>query len=451
MRYLMMLICSVPLFAWQSGDVSEEYRVNLVELEVKAQDLGRNFISGLSAEDFVVKENGKRMTLDSVEEFQLSRLSDVEAERHRSRVMLVLDYGQTSIPLMSRVFPELRDYLNTLYLGKHEIGLAIKMDGIAEVVGFTRDTQALIEGVDLAESIFRKKRYRALDAPNGYGSISREWRRNYYRRQTEILGQFVRYLGVWSGKKNMVLITENWTIGDDLGETNIDQMDTITLKDIQTACLKNKIAINTLTLTRGEPVRLAAGRQVDLAAATAGFTLRTPYRDLGDRVEQAIYGMEHYYLIRYYSKVDSPRFRNVRVGVKGIAKMARNLGGYFPIDGDLTEQETNATMEMATDFTSDLSFDTDWMFWERYGWGKRRANFVVGQRAYDQTGALVAEKVHPGELFKRKKDEFARMDVKLDLNLPADVNILRIETTVLDLNTGRTIHLSQEPDTAVQI
>jgi len=452
MKYLLVVFCAFPLFAWQSDGIQEEYRVNLVELEVKALTLGRDFISGLTADDFVVKENGKTMTLDSVEEFKLSRLSEEEAQQHRSRVMLVLDFEHTSIPIMARVFPQLRDYVDSLYMGRHEIGLAINMNGIAEVVAFTRDPVVLKEGIDLAENVFRKRRYRSLGVPVGTdGTITRANRSSYYRNQTEILGQFVRYLGVWSGKKNLVLITQHWTIGQSLEEAYVDHSDTTTLKDIQTVCLKNKIAINTLTLAKGEPVGVAAGGQVDLAAATAGFSLYTPYRVIGENVEKAIYRMEHYYLVRYYSKVDSPRFRNVRVGVKGISKVARNLGGYFPGSDDLSREQTNAVIAMETDLSSNLSLDTDWMYWERSGWGKRRANFVVGQRAYDQTGALIAEKVNPGELFKRKKDPFVRLDMNLDLNLPENANVLRIETTVLDLNSGKTMHLSQEPDTAVKI
>jgi VWFA-related protein len=78
--FALLLLNSMPLAAQQPA-VSERLDVNIVLLDVIITDRSGHQILGLTAEDFVVKENGVRQTLDSVDYFTSRRLLDNREEK----------------------------------------------------------------------------------------------------------------------------------------------------------------------------------------------------------------------------------------------------------------------------------------------------------------------------------------------------------------------------------
>lgn len=76
----LLLLTSMPLAA-QQPSVSERIDVNVVLLDVVVTDRSGHQILGLTADDFVVREDGVRQTLDSVEYFTSRRLLDNREEK----------------------------------------------------------------------------------------------------------------------------------------------------------------------------------------------------------------------------------------------------------------------------------------------------------------------------------------------------------------------------------
>ncbi len=485
-----LFVSGFSIFASSLDEVQEEMRVNLVELEVKVKDLKGNFVSGLGPEDFVVKENGKAQKIDSFEEIELFRLPEEEIQDYKSRVMILLDLSNTSYGMMNRIFPQLRDYVDMLYTGNTELGLAINARGIYNLTGFTQDPEALNRAIDHAEALLKRtksRRYNVNDRSydtdlEGAGDYLESQRAylnyftpypyrlenedlfrysvdGYYRQQLGVLGQFVRYLGAFSGKKNLVLISESWlapNATDHEGDTNREGI--ISLKDIQTTCLQEKIAINVISLSRGanltRPRAMRASserafdRAADLAAATSGNYFLGNQKMVAKFLERTLENAEQYYRIRYYSDYAGAKFRRIRVNAKGLNRIALNLGGYYPQSNEVKPESANAQMVAASKSALDLSVETDWMRWEWAGWKKRRANYAVSQRIYDENGKLVSEKVLAGELRKRKwQGNYEHMPLKLRLEseVPGKGRPSLIETEIIDLTSGRKIQLKTRP------
>lgn len=485
-----LFVSGLSILASPLDDVQERMRVNLVELEVKVKDLKGNFVSGLGPEDFVVKENGEVQELDSFEEIELYRLPEEEIQDYKSRVMILLDLGNTSYGLMNRVFPQLRDYVDMLYTGNTELGLAINAGGIYNLTGFTQDPKLLNRAIDRAEEFLTKtktRRYNRNDYPyNGdlesassyleseraylnyftpypYQSQQKVLFRGgvdgYYRQQLGVLGQFVRYLGAFSGKKNLVLISESWlapNTTDHEGDTNRDGI--ISLKDIQTTCLQEKIAINVISLSRGSnlttPRAMRFGgertfdRSADLAAATSGNYYQGSQKMVAGFLERTLENAEQYYRIRYYSDYAGSKFRRIRVNAKGLNRIASNLGGYYPQSNKVAASVANARFEPAAEGAFDLSVDTDWMGWAWDGWKKRRANYAVSQRIFDENGKMIFEKVIAGELRKRKWQgsyEYKPLKLRFDSEPLKGVRPSLIETEIIDLTSGKKVLLKNRP------
>ncbi len=482
---LLIAITAVFSFSQQDDVVSEEMRVNLVELEVKVTDLNARVVSGLGPEDFVVKENGKRQEIDSFEEIDLGNLPAEEAQEYRSRIMVLLDMRNTSFPIMKRVFPQLREFVQTSYDGKTELGLAVNTGGIVEMLGFTNDQDAIFDAIDQAEAFYKKNKFRSYRLqenlpytgyyPGYYDAYTprlganptdayRSRLRNYYRSEMDVLGQFVRYLGAFSGKKNLLLVSERWFLpaGVDT-EGSVDREGVISLRDIQTVCMYNKISINVISLTRGStrqglPIsyedyyvgnygnprnlaqrgRFLIDESASLAAATSGFLFQASTQQVSRFVKRAIDKNQRYYRIRYYSQLDNDRFRSVKVNAKGFNRIAYNLDGYFPKDNEVGKLRAKASLTAVTAQEYDLKMNANWMQWQWAGWGKRRANYVIAHRAYDDEGQIMAEQVTAGQALKLKKRMFT-LERRLRLPLPRGARPARVEVIVTDLTSGKQV------------
>jgi len=479
------LLATLSLWAQPKDTaVREEMRVNLVELEVKVTSLGGKILSGLTPDDFVVTENGKTQKIDSFEEVDLGNLPEEEAQDYHSRIMILLDMRNTSFPLMKRVFPQLREFVQTQYDGRMELGLAINAGGIVEFLSFTSDQERIFAAIDKIERAYDKNKFRSYrlhedvgftgyspgyDDPytprfgaspiDGYSNAIR----NHYRSEIEVLGQFVHYLGTYSGKKNLLLISERWFRSSALdSEGTVDQEGVISLKDIQTACMYNKISINVLNLVRGShrsglPLgkddyfvdygnprhnisrsSFTIDESATLAAATSGFLFKASTQQVARFVDRAIEKSSRYYRIRYYSQYSGERFRNVNVRAKGFSRIAYSLDGYFPKDAEVGKLRANASLTPVTTQEYDLDMSTHWMRWHWAGWGKRRANYAIAHRAYDAEGRLLAEKVTAGAAVKQRK-RYHTLELRLTLPLPAAVKPARIEVVVTDLTSGKRV------------
>ena len=448
------LCLCLPTFA-QVPQIDEQLRVNLIELEVKAFDLMGNFVSGLSAEDFVVKENGKVQDLDSLKEIRLDKLSPDDAKDYKSRVMLLLDVINTSYPVMVKVFPQVRDFIQTSYDGRCEIGLALFTNGIIEVTPFTTDQEELFDAVDRAEDFHRRNKLRAYGKPGtDNGGLSDRFISDYHRPSFDVFAQFASYLGAYTGKKNLIIISERWNAEKFGAETDRDNEKTISLRDLQTICLYNKVAINAISLTRGTQFQQSFGPSrrtgtfylepsADLAALTSGVYSKIPLRSVTKSIEDTIKKAEHYYRIRYYSDYSGDKYRKIQVSVKGLNRIARYTDGYYPRPQELIPADVGAKISFNQDFAFDLEMATEWMHWEWFGWGKRRANYAIAQRAYNPEGQLLAEHVFFDELAMRSGGYKEPLKKRFVFDLPLAVKPYRFETTILDLSTGKKVDMEQ--------
>ena len=76
----LVLFTALPLFAQQPA-LSERVDVNVVLLDVIVTDDGGHQILGLNQDDFIVKENGARQSIDTVDYFTSRRLLDNREEK----------------------------------------------------------------------------------------------------------------------------------------------------------------------------------------------------------------------------------------------------------------------------------------------------------------------------------------------------------------------------------
>lgn len=460
-----MTLAGTLTFASSGGAIQEEMKVNLVELDVKAVGLTGDFISGLGPDQFVVKENGVAQQIAGFDEINMDRLAPEEAEDYRSRIMILLDLKNTSFNHMRRVFPQLHDYLLTQYDGKSEIGLAVNAGGISEIIGFTNDKEALFKALDQAQEFYKKSYYRSVNPVNKFtipavdyfgfpNGLTQSYGSSYYRKEMEVLGQFVHYLGTWSGRKNLILISERWQPSSLLEEEgSVDMEGVISMKDIETACVFNKIAINVISLNP-EP-SLAENKyglivrndfryfepHSELAFATSGYYFTANRENVANMVEETVKRTERYYRIRYYSNYNGDRYRSINVSAKGATRAAFTFAGYFPKTQTIAADQVANEWQVSRQSVA-LNLETDWLHWDWAGFKKRRAYYAVGVRAYDAAGNLVTEKVTAGQLEKHKYGnafESRKLDLQMPLNLVDKSRVARIEVTVTDLSTGKKV------------
>ncbi|MFL6245388.1 MAG: VWA domain-containing protein [Thermoanaerobaculia bacterium] len=80
--FLMVLVLTLPAFSQQQPQsFNEQIDVNAVLLDVIVTDRKGNHILGLGPDDFIIKENGVRQTVDSVDYFTNRRLLDQREEQ----------------------------------------------------------------------------------------------------------------------------------------------------------------------------------------------------------------------------------------------------------------------------------------------------------------------------------------------------------------------------------
>ena len=455
-RFLTLLITltAFQIFA-QAPQIDESLKVNLVEFEVKPQTLGGKFLANLSASDFTIKENGVKQDIDSIEEIRLESLSPEEAAEYRSRIMLLLDIKNTSYQVVNNLFGELRNWVQTKYDGKSDIGISVYTNGIIEVVSFTRDLDELFDGIDKIQAFYKKNKWRSY-AKKGTDNdgLSDRFIVNHNRHAFDIFGQFVRYIGAYSGKKNLVILSENWRAEQYGFESEKDIESRITVRDVQTVCMYQKVAINAISLAKASTIANFAqsGRtgnyflepSADLAGATSGIYTRVNFRELAKTLERTVNRANHYYRIRYYSQYDGENFRKINVSVKGIGRLANTLQGYYPKSREIMPDATKARISYNRDFEFDLAMKTQWLHWERDGWGKTRANYALSQKVYDANGELIHENVFFNEINRKKNEPQLELRERFNLNLPAGLEAHRIDTQITDLTTGRKVNLSQE-------
>ncbi len=469
-----------PIASGQSHQ--ESLQVNLVELEVKVQGIGGEHITGLNKEDFVVKEDGKIQQISHLEE-----VVPQEESTHVSRqprIMLLLDLKNTSYPMMSRVFPQLREYVQTRYSGRGELGLALYSNGIIEFLPFTSDQEKIFDAIDRAELFFKNNKLRSYGKPGSPlpssesenqlyekdqdDRLYRGFISNHYRYELEVLGQFVRYLGAYSGKKDLVLISENWRTPTREGlETDVDREDIMTLRDIQTVCMYQKVAINTISLARsidhfGEPLGSSLSDRskrrasyfsdagANLAASTSGTYFKISYRKIAETLEKTILKSGHYYLVRYYSDSHRNRFRYLKVSLKGAGRMAFNLDGYYPQRKKVTLEEAKAEIHLSQSIQVNFKMSSNWMHWSWFGWKKRRASYAVSLTAWDTSNQLIGEQIFTGEIFKRKQQgnwPSQSISESLHMNIQVRDDASLVEIKVVDLTSGKTLaHHLEVPD-----
>lgn len=471
------LISPITLLAQNPVPIQEAMRVNLVELEVKVKDLRGRFVSGLSPEDFKVFEDGKEQEIDDFQEIELFRLPDEEIQDYRSRVMILLDFQNTQYNRMARVFDEIHTFVDMYYTDNTELGLAVNAGGIAVIASFTRDRDVLHKAIDTARDLHAQGRDRRweinplpasqTDAVSAQFIVPRpsdedgnyyaeRLGTNYYRDQLDVLGQFVRYVGAYKGKKNIVMVTDTWDQGQAFsqaeGEVNSDGL--TSLKDIQTTCLQHKVAINVVSMIRNRSIvnnRRSRGglaqprlndRAADLAVTTSGYHFLGNHMQVDKFLERSLEHAEQYYRIRYYSDSDRRTFRDIKVRVKGMGRIAQTFQGYFPDRKDVDGAQHRVDLDETSRFTYNLSVDTDWMRFNWEGFKKRRANYVLAQRLYDDSGRLVDEYVSAGSLQKRKYEghyNAAPLKRTIRFQAPAGQVPVLLELVITDLATGKTL------------
>ncbi|CAM2010313.1 VWA domain-containing protein [Acanthopleuribacter pedis] len=459
----------------RGAGVQEEIDVNLVELVVRAEHLSGKTLRGLTRGDFVVHENGRRQTIDSIEEVDLNAMNADEQQANRSRFMILLDFKNTEFVSMRPMFKNLREFATIYDHGSSELGLAINGDGIVEIQPFTKDRDAFLTAIDRAENYYHNSRYRNTRSyhmdhrlrhhrgffPNylgHYGHLGRpvlgpeHLNPNHYRQELEILGQFVNYLGAYSGRKDLLLISNPWDLGSrDDTEGASNQPEVLSIKDIQTTALFNKVSVNVLSLEPHE--NIAAGRfgrirndnyfdrTSEIAANTAGVFYRVQGGAVPKMLERVNEEINHYYRIRYYSNAQNDRYRRVQVKVKGITKLANHFAGYYPQSALIPAQTVGGVLRGNADEMA-LAVNAEWMAWTHAGWKKRRANVAVSYRAYDENGVLIAEQVKAAEMRVKKRRgayTYPILAQKVAFNWADGQQPAWIEATVVDLTSGERV------------
>lgn len=443
----------------QDYPIQEELSVNLIELDVKVLDWRGKYIPGLTIDDFEVREQGVVQSIDKLEEVQLDRLPDHELEDYKSRVMILLDYQNSRFRTIRYAFDELREFAKYHYDSFSEVGLAINVGGIAMICDFTSDPDVFLKAVDTAQKNYRFTNYRQADI-------------RHFENQVEVLGQFVRFIGAYSGKKNLILVSEAWAAANRPGrafanldsETSINSDKVTSLKDIQTICMNQKISINVLRLFHPSdygpsadsfgPAFNASGSAIDwtanLATATSGYLFRANTTSIKKMVDRAIDLNEQYYRIRYYSNYNGKKYRRIKVKVKGINTFAYTFNGYFPGNREVSQQDAQADLNVISSKAVDLKMGTNWMRYERSGWKKKTARYVMSHRLYDTQGALVVEKVLTGAVQVRKeKGRYPKAPIvkRFAFDLSPRTRPGRLETEVTDLVTGKKVLFEHRWDT----
>jgi len=458
----------LSVFAQQEPVINEHMTVNLVELDVKVQTLSGKYVSGLKQEEFKVYENGDLQDISHFEEVDLMRLPDEELEEYQSKVMILLDFQNSAHQDMRKIFDQLNKYFDTQYDGKSMIGIAINSGGIAEVLPFTNKVDRIKNALDVSKKLFGKALYKdnffdrtVSSSMGGYFTANpnpnfRNIYRNeldqhqldaYFRNQVEILGQFLNYVGTFTGKKSLIMISGPWgqgTITDNEGSVNDDSI--LSIRDIQTNCLFNKITINVISLDHSQADidrhkirRRRIGvfdRTVELASMSSGIFMKPAnsmiFKSFGETVDT----VGRYYRIRYYSQAKKDKYRKIKTKVKGFNRIVITQSGYFPGVKKVSNLKVQSDVNLTTQKNLQLQFKTDWMEWQKINRKEIGTNYAIGYRVYGDTGSLVAEHVKAGALVS-KKGVFPTIKQNIELALEQNQNPVKVQIIVTDLTSGK--------------
>ncbi|PIE02794.1 MAG: hypothetical protein CSA81_05610 [Acidobacteria bacterium] len=455
-----LFFAAIAILGQQEPVVNETMTINLIELDVKVHNINGTYLSQLTVEDFKVYENGDLQEITHFEEVDLMRLPEEELEDYRSKIMILLDFQNTSFKDMRKVFDQLHAFFDTEYDGTSMIGLAINSGGIAEVLPFTTRVESIKRAIKTSEELFHKALYKdnfskkmTADAylysnPVGVQGVPyNHFSSTYFTNQIEVLGQFLHYVGTYTGKKNIILITGPWGRGEQRGEEGSRNDDSVlSVRDIQTSCMFNKTSINVISLDTPDLSISKRGirnrdvsifdRTVELASMSSGSFKKPVNALIKSALSRTIDQIGRYYRIRYYSTIKKNKYRRVKVAVKGLNRIATSYSGYFPAVKKLDNLETNAELNLSELRNLTLKVRTDWMTWKRAGWKKINCSYAIGHRVYGLDGKLVAERVSPGGVHS-KKNVFPVLHQDFNLSLREGTVPLRVQTVVTDLISGK--------------
>jgi len=451
---ILIFLASVGLLA-QDRVVEESLRVQMVSLDVRVTTLAGKMVTGLSVEDLTVYENDRPQTIDSFEEVIVEKLAEEDLERFRPRFVLLIDFETTLFRNMRFIFSQLTQWIEARASLDSEIAIAINADGVKMIQEFTTDREVLLEAVQTAREHYRgvRNRWAFINRPGAFSSNRANGEQVYldqhYIRQVEVYQKFVNYLGAYRGTKNVVILSDVWRnnslqttdyygyTGNPVGESLLD------LKAIQTACLLNKVTLNTVT-TRGVGIQIQ-NEMVDngyetftqpaLSAMTGGLHYRPNSKAISGVVDRVVDQNEHYYRIRYYSNSDTKGFRRVRVAA-GVGRVAYALGGYHAAGQKTRTSLAGFEARREEDLALEIEMPTDWLTWIGSSiTNTYETNFVVSQRVFDDEGRVLTEKVAAVALKRKGRDSSPRYAERVALEVSPQ-RVARIVTTVIDLVTG---------------
>jgi len=468
----LIALLATPML-WAQNTIDERLEVRLVELDVRVVDLAGNPVTGLTADDFTVRDAGRQRSIDSFEEVVVSDVPREYAAMYIPRTMFLIDFENTKHADARRIFPQLRSLVRAGGLAEMEMGLAVNANGVQLLSDFTTDKAGFLDAIDLAEEMYAGKRNRwsyvnnRLTGPttSDSGNIGEaEYLAEHYRNNMQALRKFVNYLGTYHGKKNLIVFSDIWlTLTASSGNVSVTGFDLLhlgslqDLKAIQTASIFGKVTINVINPRPRAPDGRAridtdyqggSNNQKDYVGLTGGFQFFPSQSGIGIAAKKMVDLSRSYYRIRYYAESDRNRFRPVTVTAKGVNRIAYNTGGYYGSGvKDLTNQvqvETSRRMPL------ELAFDipTDWAEWTPVSLRKYQATLVVGQRAFDDMGRLLMEKLTPITLTKKGYRTAAPLSGTLEFNVPGG-GVARVEAVVVDTTSGKRIRLQESgaPDT----
>jgi len=446
--------------------INEEMTVNLVELDVKVQNLNGKYLSDINLDDFKVYENGDLQKISHFEEVDLMRLPEDEIEEYRSKIMILMDFQNSDYADMRKVFPELRKFFNTEYDGKSMIGMAINSGGIVEVLPFTTNINEINSAIDTSERLFKKALYkgnffnRLVGEDTSFsnsigmesGGISRHYSNTYYRNQIQILGQFLNYVSIYTGKKNIIMISGPWGHGDMTGEEGTVNKDAIlSVRDIQTSCLFNKTSINVISLSRPDANITSRNysrrdasifdRTVEFASMSSGSFKKPANALISSSLNHTVDQIGRFYRIRYYSSIKKNKYRKIKVQVKGFNRIASTLSGYYPNTRQVERLKTEDTMNLNEEKSLTLHVQTDWMEWRRVNRKKIACNYAIAYRVYGVNGNLVAERVSVGEVESKKK-VYPVLQQTFNLDLDEGTVPLKVQAFITDLTSGKQVMIN---------
>jgi hypothetical protein len=231
------------------------------------------------------------------------------------------------------------------------------------------------------------------------------------------------------------------------------------MRDIQTACLLNKVTVNVVNAQRrGIDVQgrvsvqanpsNSLSQQEELAALTGGFLYRPNSKGIALMIDKVVAQNESFYRLRYYSQNKNQDFRRVTVRAKGLGRQVHTFGGYHGNAQKIVNREALLSAEQDGLDKIVLNMDTDWMEWYPVTYTKLRSYFAISQRAYDSNGKLMMEKVTSSSLTKKGKSKL-KLEGTLFFDAPPEgEKPSRLEVMIIDMISGKRVVLKTDEESA---